>query len=397
MKQNRILSSFLALALMLPLLLCGSAARAAEWTDTGLLWLVNNDHRIPADYTPVDLQGEGGGLRPEAFAAYQAMLTDLKAAGYSVTLSSGYRSYDTQTYLFDTRLAERRRGGMSYTKAYEDTRLYTAVPGASEHQLGLAADLKTGSKISATFANTGAGKWIFAHCAQYGFIRRYAGEKTALTQVADEAWHFRYVGVPHAEIMVGNNWCLEEYITYLRENGKIQRNADGDMIYEVLWSANAPAYRADAIDCSGDNMGGYITTVYRSSDPLAPARGHWAEPYLQTLFSRGGLPDLGPVDPDAPISRGAFAALYAQLSLPQTGEPVTFPDVPLESLYRAAVDTLGRAGVLSSGGAFFPDQYLTRSEAAVFTAGCLMIRRLRGWTTPTRRVFPAGRSSLCSR
>lgn len=359
-----------AFALLISFLLYGGRANAAEQMDSGLLWLVNYDHRISADYAPNDLQGESGGLRAQAYASYQQMLSGLRIAGYSVHLASAYRSYKTQSYLFQSRLAERRKSGMSYDQAYAATRRYTAVPGTSEHQLGLAADLTTGGQLTSSFANTGAGKWLYANCSRYGFIRRYAGAKEPLTQIADEAWHFRYIGIPHAQIITENGWCLEEYLAYLRKSGAILRDAGNDMAYEIIWSSVPPADLTDAIDFSSDNMGGYITTRYHSKDPLVRARGHWSESYLKELFSRGDMPWLGMVNPDAPISRGAFAVLYAELPLPQGGAVTVFSDVPEGSPLRSAVDKLSAAGVLS-GSEFFPDRLLTRQEAAVFAARLL--------------------------
>lgn len=367
---KRLTGVLAALALVLPLLLCGGGAGAAEPVDSGLLWLVNYDHAIPAEYVPDDLKGESAKLREPAYESYQRMLGDMRAAGCSAYLTSGYRSYQTQTSLFQSRLDGRRRNGMSYDAAFAATRRYTAVPGTSEHQLGLAADLTAGGSLSGSFANTAAGRWLYANCARYGFIKRYDGDKEPLTYVADEAWHFRYVGVPHAQLMVEHGWCLEEYLAYLREAGTVFLDGEEGMVYEIVWSAAPPEFREDAVDCSGDNMGGYVATYYHSKDPLTKARGHWSEPYLEALFSRGDLPSVGTVDPDGPIKRGDFIALYAQLTLPRTGEAAPCPDVGPDDPLWGAVEKLSASGVLT-GGALCPDRLLTRQEAAVFAGRML--------------------------
>jgi len=353
-------------------------SQAAEAKDSGLLWLVNYDHPVSSDYVPSGLKGSAGGMRSEAYTAYNSMISALDATGLKVSLASAYRTYQRQTWLFTTRLANNQRS-MSYDDAYAATRRYTAVPGTSEHQIGLAIDLTTNGILTDDFANTPTGQWLYAHCAEYGFIRRYDGKKEPLTMIADEAWHFRYVGLPHSLIMAQRDWCFEEYISYLHKYGSYFYAApdNPDMVYEVQWTDTYPtALPAGVIDCSSDNAGGYIVTSCHTKDPLVTAAGHWSEPYLRRLFSREGMPLMGAVDPDAIITRGQFAILYAQLSLPQNAQPLTFSDVPAESPCRAAVDKLSRAGVLSAAATYGPERNLTRSEAAVFAARLLPDKEL---------------------
>lgn len=354
------------------LLLSGAGFAAEQQTDSGLLWLVNYTHPVPSGYVPASMYvvANGQKLRSDAAAAYEAMCGDMARAGCAASLKSGYRSYSTQTGLFNNRLAQRQSKGMNYQTAYDSTRLYTAVPGTSEHQLGLAADISNNGTLTEAFAGTAAGRWLRENSWRYGFILRYEAEKSAYTEIASEPWHFRYVGMPHSQIMWEHGWCLEEYITYLQTNAYAALAAGDDMLYEVFWSAEAPAGYTDVIDVSADNAGGYITTIYHTKNMLQKAAGHWSEPALHQLIDGRALPWLGVIDPDAPITRGEFAVLYAAL-LPENSTG-TFADVTGGDPRRAAVATVSNAHVMNgTGTGFDPDRRITREEAAVSVARSL--------------------------
>jgi hypothetical protein len=104
------------------------------------------------------------------------------------------------------------------TAAYgEDyAKKYVASPGYSEHHTGLAVDVgifyPDGSQGS--FSESQNAVWMRNNCQHFGFVRRYAEDKTAITGISNEAWHFRYVGMPHAFYMTAHNLCLEEYIDF---------------------------------------------------------------------------------------------------------------------------------------------------------------------------------------
>lgn len=158
--------------------------------------VVNKQHPLqPVSYAPADLVSVGNNqyLRAEAAAALNTMLTDAKAAGYTVTPDSGYRSYSTQVTTYNSEVA-------AYGQAVADSE--SARPGYSEHQTGLAIDFGSGScNITDCFANTPGGKWVTANAYRYGFILRYPNDLTDVTGYRAEAWHFRYVGVPLAAEM----------------------------------------------------------------------------------------------------------------------------------------------------------------------------------------------------
>lgn len=150
-------------------------------------------------------------LAPAAFAALDKMTADLRAAGAGdwLLLTSGYRDLVEQQQIWDNNMAQ---NGEEYT------RMYVATPGYSEHHTGLAADLSffTYNYASIPVAEHDFGPWLWNNCANYGFILRYQADKVELTHTAYEAWHFRYVGVPHAYATVALDYCYEEYIDYIR-------------------------------------------------------------------------------------------------------------------------------------------------------------------------------------
>ena len=89
------------------------------------------------------------------------------------------------------------------------TAQYIAVPGTSEHSLGLAVDLNS---LEESFEQTAQFKWLIEHCAEYGFILRYPKDKEDITGISYEPWHYRYVGEDHAAKIMEQGLCLEEYV-----------------------------------------------------------------------------------------------------------------------------------------------------------------------------------------
>ena len=154
--------------------------------------VANKTYSLPADYNP-------GGLTAETGAAFARMQTAANADGISLYIQSGFRSYELQESLY-TRYVSR--------DGQEAADRYSARPGHSEHQTGLAIDL---NDISYAFADTPEGKWVDENCHKYGFILRYPQEKEAQTGYRYEPWHIRYVGVDVATAIHNSGLCLEEY------------------------------------------------------------------------------------------------------------------------------------------------------------------------------------------
>ncbi len=156
--------------------------------------VANKTYKLPSSYNP-------GSLTTETRAAMNEMFTDANSRGLNIYLSSGFRSYDTQEAIYNRYV---NKDG----QAEADT--YSARPGHSEHQTGLAFDV---NDIDYTFDNTPEAKWLNDNCYKYGFILRYPKGKTNETGYIYESWHFRYVGVELATKLYNNgNWLtLEDY------------------------------------------------------------------------------------------------------------------------------------------------------------------------------------------
>lgn len=178
--------------------------------------LVNKDYGLPSDYVPDDLEvpdipfsfsgyQEKKLMRAEAARALKSMFRDAAEEGLSLHGVSGYRSYERQQAIYDRNV---NRDGR------EQADMYSARPGHSEHQTGLAMDISTQSihnRLNETFAATPEGRWLADHGYEYGFIIRYPRDKTDITGYAYEPWHVRYVGRELAGELHDNNLTLEEY------------------------------------------------------------------------------------------------------------------------------------------------------------------------------------------
>ncbi len=154
--------------------------------------IANKTYALPSDYAP--------GVDPEAEAAFYEMQADAAESGLNLYISSAYRSYDYQAGLYKRYVD---RSG----KAEADR--YSARPGHSEHQTGLAFDLNS---ISDEFKDTDEGKWVAENCHKYGFIVRYPEDKENVTGYMYEPWHIRYLGVDIATSVYESGLCLEEYL-----------------------------------------------------------------------------------------------------------------------------------------------------------------------------------------
>lgn len=168
--------------------------------------LVNKHYALPAGYVP-ELEALGypygsGSLRPEAAQAFRAMADGARAEGVSLRSVSAYRSYASQKITYNNYLKK-------YRQSVVDN--FSARPGHSEHQTGLALDINVASS-RAHFENTKAFAWLKAHCAEYGFILRYDQGKEAVTGYRFEPWHYRYVGVDIAKACMEQGLCYEEYL-----------------------------------------------------------------------------------------------------------------------------------------------------------------------------------------
>ena len=157
--------------------------------------VVNKTYGLPRNYN------SGGGLTKETSEAFAKMQADAKKDGINLYVASGYRSYERQQQLFNYYLS--RGQGQAYVETY------SARPGYSEHQAGVAIDVNLASKA---FLGTPEQIWLHEHCVEYGFIIRYPDGKSDKTGFMYEPWHIRYLGVDTAKKVADSGLCLEEYL-----------------------------------------------------------------------------------------------------------------------------------------------------------------------------------------
>lgn len=154
--------------------------------------IANKTFALPSTYAP--------GVDPEAKEALNSMFAAAKADGLKLFICSGYRTYAYQASLYNNYV---KKDG----KEKADT--YSARPGHSEHQTGLAFDL---NKVDSSFEGTPEANWIAAHAHEYGFIVRYPKGKQEITGYKYEPWHVRYIGVEMATAVYESGLCLEEFL-----------------------------------------------------------------------------------------------------------------------------------------------------------------------------------------
>ena len=185
--------------------------------------LVNGEHPMEEGYVPELMELEEGlSVDARIIDAAREMLANAKEAGLHIDICSAYRSVERQEQVFGESMKERVKEGMSYWDAFSETSLNVAIPGTSEHALGLALDLISNqyTELDERQETTAEAKWLKENCHKYGFILRYPPEKTNITGIIYEPWHYRYVGVEDATKIMELGITLEEYLQdYYRPEG----------------------------------------------------------------------------------------------------------------------------------------------------------------------------------
>ncbi len=198
------------------------------------LMLLNRQYELPEDFKwdlvywsngqPVDAIylncEEKNSVKAVDKAAYKPlkdMFAAAQDAGVPLELVSAFRSIHLQDKLFTRSVNSYMSQGYSETDAINKANYSRTFSGTSEHNTGLGFDImeKGNFSLSESFENTAQFKWLMENAENYGFILRYAENKTTQTGIMYEPWHFRYVGVEHAKKINELGMCLEEYINYL--------------------------------------------------------------------------------------------------------------------------------------------------------------------------------------
>ena len=188
------------------------------------LWmtrLVNSTSLLEDGYVPELVVVNSAGYKFDARAAedLNAMMQAARDAGLSPMICSAYRSWERQNTLFDKQVVKQQNTGLPYEEAYEKAKTVVAFPGTSEHQTGLAADIVASSHqvLDDSQEQTAEQQWLMEHCWEYGFVLRYPKDKSEITGLIYEPWHYRYVGHEVAQYIHENGLCLEEYHQQLAE------------------------------------------------------------------------------------------------------------------------------------------------------------------------------------
>ena len=202
-KANAVLNNAEALA---------GGADTQDWQ----LVLVNEDHPLDAAYVPGSLTDISAQCQVDSRIAadIQQMMNDGMAQGLSMYVTSAYRSYDRQVETFNASMRNRLDQGMSPLDAYQETSIQVALPGTSEHATGLAVDIISTQygELDERQGDTAEQQWLMAHCWEYGFILRYPPDKSEITGIIYEPWHYRYVGKEAAKEITEKGITLEEYL-----------------------------------------------------------------------------------------------------------------------------------------------------------------------------------------
>ena len=182
----------------------------------GLLILVNKAHPVDRDYKPDDLtpmeyyapdrDAAGRFMRAEAADAFSSLVEGAAADGLELRMTTAYRSYGFQQILYNNYVAQ---------FGEDAANRFSAKPGQSEHQTGLAVDVSSPSvdyELTEEFGDTVAGQWLAAHAHEYGFILRYPDGMEDVTGYMYEPWHLRYVGLFAAKEITEQGTTLEEYL-----------------------------------------------------------------------------------------------------------------------------------------------------------------------------------------
>ena len=190
------------------------------------LILVNTQNTLTSAYEPddlVDVSQTASGratqrLRRIAAKALDALYIEMRAAGYTtVAVNSGFRTYNYQAMLFETYTGNEMAKNPDLTQAEAEAIVltYSTRPGTSEHQTGLAVDMDIGSAFSTDFQYTAEYQWLCDNAWKFGFILRFPDDKTDITTISFEPWHWRFVGRYHAKRIHDAGVCLEEYVADL--------------------------------------------------------------------------------------------------------------------------------------------------------------------------------------
>lgn len=183
-----------------------NAAQSSDWR----LTLVNKDNAVPETYeAQLMTLSNGKQVDERMYPDLQDMFDTMRADGVYPVVREGYRTDEDQQAAMQDQIDQYISEGYDEEEAETMAKSYVALPGYSEHQLGLAVDINADTSYS---DNETVYNWLAEHAAEYGFILRYPEEKEDVTGITYEPWHYRYVGKENAAEITASGLCLEEYL-----------------------------------------------------------------------------------------------------------------------------------------------------------------------------------------
>ena len=209
------------------------------------MMLVNKQTFLPEGFEPDVVEYKDTGVymsacMTEAYAALSGAVSE--KTGNKLYVSSDFRSAEEQEAL------------------YIDDPATATLPGASEHQTGLALDVYVAYYAGDAFIKSESGRFVNSECWRYGFIIRYPSYAEDITGIRYEPWHIRYVGHPHADVIYNNHTTLEEYVTSLELDTWYM--IDGYLVSRQSYNGSLELPETlESCVISPDNMGNYVVTV----------------------------------------------------------------------------------------------------------------------------------------
>ena len=178
------------------------------------LVLVNKENKIPDEYSAYLVDYSGYQVSKAMLSNLIELFDEASSQEIPLKINNSYRSREYQEKLYNDSISKYLNKGYSENNAIKQTLKTILEPGYSEHETGLAIDF---SNPSHSVDNSVMWQYLYNNAYKYGFILRYPKDKTDITKISYEPWHYRYVGIEHSTYMYENNLVLEEYLDYLKQ------------------------------------------------------------------------------------------------------------------------------------------------------------------------------------
>ena len=194
----------------------GIDSKSTDWN----LILVNKDNPIEEKYSfNIGIIEGNNKLDTRIIESARQMIEGARSQGLNPIICSSYRTNEQQTNLYNQKVKTYRNQGYSPEESQKKASYWVTNPRTSEHEIGLCMDIvsKSYQILDKKQEETELQKWLMEHCNEYGFILRYPTDKSEITKISYEPWHYRYVGIKDANFIKEKGLCLEEYIEYLKK------------------------------------------------------------------------------------------------------------------------------------------------------------------------------------